>query len=73
MNNTNTLSPPQIAIACFGGVRSMARVLGCDPSAVSRWKKVGTIPAGYQRKVLEHAWERGIDLTAHDLIFGRHQ
>jgi hypothetical protein len=27
----------------------------------------------HQRRVLELAWERGIDMTAHDVIFGRRQ
>lgn len=49
----------------------MAHLLGLDPSAVSRWRSMGRIPSSHQRKVLELAWERGIDLTAHDLIFGR--
>lgn len=49
----------------------MARLLGRDPSAISRWKLNGRIPSSQQKKVLELAWERGIDLTAHDLIFGR--
>jgi hypothetical protein len=65
------LTPAEIVITTFGGVRATARELGCDPSAVSRWKRTGHIPNLYQRRILELAWSRGVDLTAHDLIFGR--
>lgn len=67
----NTFTPVDLVIERFGGVRKLARAIGRDPAAVSRWKKLGTIPAAIQRKTLEQAWERGIDLTAHDMIFGR--
>ena len=71
--DTTTLTPVDLAVATFGGVRALARSLGCDPAAVSRWKKAGTIPALKQRKLLEAAWERGIDITAHDIVFGREE
>jgi hypothetical protein len=71
MDMNNILSPTDLAIASFGGVRALARNLGCDPSAVSRWRKTGMIPSSYQRAVLENAWTKGVDITAHDLIFGR--
>ena len=67
----NTTHPADLAIKALGGVRSMARKLGRDPSAVSRWRQTGRIPSSQQRKVLELAWASGVDLTAHDLIFGR--
>lgn len=69
--NNDTTSPAELVIASFNGVRATARELGCDPSAVSRWKKTGMIPVSYQKRILELAWEKGVDLTAHDLIFGR--
>lgn len=69
--NTTLIQPAELAVQALGGVRSLARLLGRDPSAVSRWKLSGHIPASQQRRVLELAWERGIDLTAHDIIFGR--
>ena len=31
----------------------------------------GNIPSSMQRKVLETAWDRGIRITAHEIIFGR--
>ena len=66
-----SLTPADVAADAFGGVRRLARLLDRDPSAISRWKSSGHIPANQQRRVLELAWERGIDLTGHDLIFGR--
>jgi len=70
MNNTS-ITPVEIAITEFGGVRALARALNRDPAAVSRWKKSGTVPTNVQKTLLETAWERGIKMTAHDLVFGR--
>jgi len=70
MNNTS-LTPVQLAIKSFGGVRRLAKALNRDPAAVSRWQKNGTVPSAAQRDLLQVAWERGIAITAHDLIFGR--
>lgn len=71
--DTSTIRPADLAVQAFGGVRALARLIDRDPSAISRWKLDGRIPSNLQRQVLELAWERGIDLTAHDLIFGRHE
>jgi hypothetical protein len=38
---------------------------------VSRWQKTGVVPTAVQRRLIEIAWELGIDITAHDMIFGR--
>ena len=65
------ITPAQLVVQSFNGVRATARELEIDPSIVSRWKKDGRVPDTYQRRILETAWENGIDLTAHDLIFGR--
>jgi hypothetical protein len=64
-------SPVDLAIDRFGGVRALARAIGRDPAAISRWKKTGTVPTAVQRRILEVAWDRGLDLTAHEMIFGR--
>ena len=65
-------TPVQLAIAEFGGVRALARAIHRDPASVSKWQKGdGTIPTSIQRKLLEPAWDRGIQLSAHELIFGR--
>lgn len=70
MNNV-VIPPSQVVVQAFGGVRAAARLLNCQASAVSRWSKTGLVPAVYQRRVLQTAWSRGIDITAHDIIFGR--
>jgi hypothetical protein len=68
----NTYEPPiEIIIAAFGGVRKFAREIGRDPAAVCRWRKTGSVPSAMQRKVLELAWEKGVSITAHEMIFGR--
>lgn len=65
------IPPSALVVRSFGGVRQTARLLSCDPSTVSRWGKTGRIPSEWQKPVLVLAWEMNIDLTAHDLIFGR--
>lgn len=64
-------TPVELAIEEFGGVRKLARAVNRDPAAVSRWKRQGTVPTSVQRQLLEIAWERGIQLSAHDMVFGR--
>jgi len=68
---STTKTPYELVIAEFGGVRELARQIGRDAGSVSKWKKHGTIPTSIQRKLLETAWDRGIELSAHELIFGR--
>ena len=68
----NKQTPGQLVIAEFGGVRPLARAIGRDPASISRWQKGDVnIPSSMQRKVLETAWDRGIEITAHEIIFGR--
>lgn len=55
----------------FGGVRKLAKALGRDPAAISRWKRLGTVPSAVQRKLLEVALSRGLKISAQDVIFGR--
>lgn len=71
MNTRPAISPAQLVVSAFGGVRATARVLRVDPSCVSRWQMTGLVPTSRQRRVLELAWSMGIDLTANDLVFGR--
>jgi hypothetical protein len=65
------LTPVDLAVKLFGGVRALARAVGRDPAAVSRWKKSGCIPSSVQLHLLRVAKSQGLDLTAHDIIFGR--
>lgn len=65
------ITPVDLAIDMFGGVRKLAKSIGRDPAAVSRWRKAGLVPTQAQRRVLAAAQERDINITAHDIIFGR--
>lgn len=71
MENTPNLTPVDICIKAFGGVRKLAKAMGIDPAAVSRWKKRGTVPAYIQKKLLTVAKAQGLEISADDLIFGR--
>lgn len=65
------ITPVDLAIDMFGGVRKLAKCIGRDPAAVSRWRKSGLVPTQVQRKVLDAATERDINITAHDIVYGR--
>lgn len=72
------LTPAQILVLRFGGVRKTARAIGRSPAAVSKWTKnetreglKGTIPSAVQPHILMLARKLGLDLTAEDLILGR--
>ena len=68
-------TPADKCIAAFGGVRALARALERNPSSVVRWRKPkdeggsnGAVPSSLQGRVLAIAQERGLNLTAEDLI-----
>lgn len=71
------LTPAEVVIRSFGGVNKTAAALGIHKTSVSAWtnpklkKKVGLVPTGIQRRVLEVAHELGIKLRPKDLILGR--
>jgi len=74
MNHTEN-TPADKVITLFGGVRPLARALGRNPSSVVRWRMPraaggtgGGIPSAMQGRVLALAKERGLSLTAEDLI-----
>ena len=64
-------TPVQLLIEEFGSLRAVARAISRDPAAVCRWQKTGLIPTSAQSQVLETCWNRGIEITAHEIIFGR--
>ena len=68
---TNPITPADLAIDLFGGIRSLARAVNRDPAAISRWRKRGRIPASAQLDVLAAATTHGINLTAEDIVRGR--
>ena len=70
-----TKTPADRVIAAFQGVRATARVLNISSSTVSRWQKDrdeggtgGRVPTKHQAKILSEARERGLTLTAEELI-----
>lgn len=54
----------------FGSKKALAEALGLDQSALSHWKARGNdlIPAEHQRKILEIARDRGIDIKPDDFF-----
>lgn len=78
MVKTGYMSPAELVIELFGGVRPLARVLGKNPSSVSRWvkhskryKKFGAVPTSMQAELLDLAKKRGLMLTAEELMRGK--
>jgi hypothetical protein len=66
------VTPAACAIAAFGGVRPCARAAGRAASSVVAWRKSGIVPAAVQATLLRIAKATGRDLTAEDLVVGRH-
>lgn len=71
------MTPADIVISRFGGVRSLARLLRKDPSTIHRWKQPtdkgglgGRVPSAVQVTLLELAKEKGIGLTPTELVLG---
>lgn len=60
--------PAEAVVDRFGGTRAMADAMGLPPSTIQSWKSVGFIPAQHQQRVWLAARERGIKLTADDII-----
>lgn len=74
------LSPVEyvIKILAQGKVVKAAKIIGCDRSTLYRWRGPsgkrgcnGEIPGKMHKKIIEIARERGLDLTAEDILFGR--
>ncbi len=71
------MTPADIVISRFGGVRPLARLLGKDPSTIHRWKQPaekggldGRVPSAVQVRLLALAREQGVELTPTDLVLG---
>ena len=67
------LLPADYVIHVFQGVRSTARAIGLVPSAISRWRHDygGRVPGRSQLLILEAAKKSNLDITPHDIIYGR--
>lgn len=71
------MKPADIVISRFEGVRPLARLLGKNPSTIHRWRMPaakggldGRVPSAVQVRLMELAKERGIPLSADELING---
>lgn len=72
------LTPVQVAISVFGTPAKLSRAMGVPSSAPFRWMarrqsrgEPGDIPVPQIRRILEVAQEKGLQLTPHDLLYGR--
>lgn len=71
---TKHLTPAQVVVNTFGGVRATARVLSLrSPGTVSRWQslRAGRVPSKHHVPLLEAAAQLKKKLTADDLVRGR--
>jgi len=65
------LTPVELCIKAFGGVRPMARKINRNCGSISKWRRSGLIPTSIQRTVLEKAWELNLpEITPYSIIFG---
>ena len=63
------MSNARIIVARFGGIRSLARVLGHrNPTTVQGWVVRGYIPARRQQEVLEASRTAGVALLPSDFF-----
>lgn len=69
------MTPAQLVIEKFGGVRATARVLGINPSTVCRWNKRkedggtdGLVPQNHFKQILAHLDEK---ISLQELCFGK--
>ena len=72
------MSPVDVIVDVFGGIRSTARALGVNPSTVLRWgtsrrggRIPGSIPHEYMLPLLEAAQRRKKRLTLEEVVWGR--
>jgi len=72
------LNPAEFASHVFGGYNRLAVALGVQRWMVHKWAKrprsqggTGFVPCRYQAQLLLIARERGLDLKAEDLVYGR--
>jgi hypothetical protein len=67
------LTPAQVVVMTFEGVRATARVLEMSPGAVSRWQTLrhGRVPGRHHITLLDEAKKIHKELTPHDLVYGR--
>jgi hypothetical protein len=70
------MTPAELVIARFGGVRPLARHLELDHSSVARWPKKkprglgGLIPSRLHKELLDLAVRLSVPLSAEELVYG---
>lgn len=62
------MNPALRIIVKFGGQTALAEALGRSQSTIQYWAKVGSIPAKWHQPILAAATERGLSVTATDLV-----
>lgn len=69
----DALTPAQVVVKTFEGVRATARILNLSPGAVSRWQTLrhGRVPGKHHIRLLEAARRDRKELTTDDLTYGR--
>lgn len=67
------MSPTEVVVEVFGGIRGAARAVGIAPSTVLRWgeRSAGRIPHEYMRTFLEAAARKRRRLTLEEVVWGR--
>ena len=65
------LTPVELCIKEFGGIRPMARIIDRNCGSICKWQKSGLIPTSIQRTVFEKICELNLDISPYELIMGR--
>lgn len=73
------MTPAEVVIKEFGGIRELARALEIHPSSVWQWKQPrnsgrgrdGLIPSDFHETILNLAKLRQVTVTPTDLVLGR--
>jgi hypothetical protein len=67
------MSPTDVVVEVFEGIRGAARAVGVEPSTVLRWneRNAGLIPHRYMRPFLEAAAKRRKRLSLEEIVWGR--
>ncbi len=65
------LTPVEVCIKEFGGIRPMARQINRNCGSICKWQKSGLVPTSIQRTILEKSWELDLNITPYELIMGR--
>lgn len=74
------MKPLEVCIKQYGGAAAFGRAIGVTRQVVWLWGQPqdskpgafdGNVPQKYWSRIVDHAAVNGIDVTMHDLIYGR--